>query len=355
MKVAYVHIPFCKSKCLYCDFNSFDNKNDLIEEYIEALIKEINSYNVTELDTIYIGGGTPSFIDEKHISRILANLPMANEITIEMNPGTITYEKLIEYKKAGVNRVSMGLQVADNTILKKIGRIHTLEEFEISYDLVRKAGFENVNVDLMFGLPTQTLDNFKESVEYLLKLNPEHISSYSLILHNDIFKDLPSDEEERKMYHYLVERMQAAGYKHYEISNFAKTGFESKHNLAYWKQVEYYGFGAGASSYLDEKRYTNVSDIRKYINQVNEGKDVKILEEVQNFESKLNEYMMLGLRIIDGVNIQEVNEKFKVDVLEIYKERLEKLENMGLIKIDENIALTKKGLDLANIVWEEFV
>lgn len=221
MKVAYVHIPFCKSKCLYCDFNSFDNKNDLIEGYIEALIKEINSYNVTELDTIYIGGGTPSFIDEKYISMILANLPTANEITIEINPGTITYQKLLEYKKAGVNRVSIGLQVADNTILNKIGRIHTLEDFEVSYDLVRKVGFDNVNVDLMFGLPTQTLENFKESVEYLIRLKPEHISSYSLILHNDIFKDLPSEEEERMMYHYLVERMQDAGYKHYEVSNFA--------------------------------------------------------------------------------------------------------------------------------------
>ena len=219
----YIHIPFCKKKCLYCDFNSFDNQNGLIDNYIDALIKEIESYKVKDLYTIYIGGGTPSYIDEKYIVKILNLLPSAQEITIEINPGTITYEKLLEYKKAGINRISIGLQVADDNILKIIGRIHTLKEFEEAYNLVRKVGFTNVNVDLMFGLPTQTLENFKQSIEYLIDLNPEHISAYSLILHNDIFKDLPSDEEEREMYHYLVKRLKEVGYKHYEISNFSKS------------------------------------------------------------------------------------------------------------------------------------
>ncbi len=225
MKSAYIHIPFCKKKCLYCDFNSFDNKEKMVDKYINALLKEINTYDIDELYTIYIGGGTPSYIDEKYIASILNVLPNATEVTIEINPGTINYEKLLEYKKAGVNRISIGLQVADDNILKKIGRIHTLKDFEDAYNLVRKVGFKNVNVDLMFGLPTQTLDNFKNSIEYLINLQPEHISSYSLILHNDIFTDLPSDEEEREMYHYLIKRLKEAGYIHYEISNFAKERF----------------------------------------------------------------------------------------------------------------------------------
>lgn len=357
MKSAYIHIPFCARKCLYCDFNSFDNKGELIEHYIEALIAEIKSYDVEDLDTIYIGGGTPSFIDAKYISKVLSVLPKerAQEITIEVNPGTVDFDKLLEYKKAGINRVSMGLQTTDNEILKEIGRIHTLQEFETAYNLVREVGFENVNVDLMFGLPNQSLEIFRQSVEYLIRLKPEHISSYSLILHDDMFENLPSEEEERAMYHYLVSRLKEAGYEHYEISNFSLNGFESKHNMAYWKQREYYGFGAGASSYLNGKRYTNVADLKKYIEMIGNEKNVSVLEEEETYESKINEYMMLGLRIVNGINIKEVNEKFGIDVLSRYKVSLEKLLNLGLIEINENIFLTSKGLDLANIVWEEFV
>lgn len=372
MKSAYIHIPFCKQKCLYCDFNSFDHQDELINDYIVALIKEIKSYDIQELYTTYIGGGTPSYIDEKYIAEILSILPHSCETTIEINPGTIDLQKLITYQKAGVNRISLGLQTTDNSILKIIGRIHTVNEFEEAFHLVRKAGFKNVNVDLMFGLPTQTLDNFKESVEYLIQLKPEHISAYSLILHHDIFSHLPSEEEERAMYHYLIDRMKEAGYIHYEISNFALKGYESKHNMAYWKQREYYGFGAGASSYLDNKRYTNVKNIQQYISRMNHEEsplhtnehtldgqgtflDIKILEETLNEDSKLNEYMMLGLRLINGININETNEKFHTNILEKYKESLDKLKRYKLIKVDENIELTKKGLDLANIVWEEFV
>lgn len=366
MKSAYIHIPFCARKCLYCDFNSFEDKQNLIEYYIDALIKEIKRYDIKELETIYIGGGTPSFIEAKHISRILSILPLKNasEITIEVNPGTVDYNKLIEYKNAGINRISIGLQTTNNEILKEIGRIHTLEEFENAYNLVREVGFENVNVDLMFGLPDQDLDIFKESIEYLIKLNPEHISSYSLILHEKIFSNLPNDEEEREMYHYLVKRLKEAGYKHYEISNFSKKGFESKHNMAYWKQKEYYGFGAGASSYLDGKRCTNILNLNEYIEKIKSGKEVSIVEEEESLDSKINEYMMLGLRLIDGINIKEVNEKFGIDVLERYKESLSKLINLGLIELQHSdrdfgakgyIVLTAKGLDLANVVWEEFV
>ncbi|MBQ9314028.1 MAG: radical SAM family heme chaperone HemW [Clostridia bacterium] len=355
MKSAYIHIPFCKQKCLYCDFNSFDNQDYLIESYISALKKEISCYNIKELYTLYIGGGTPSYISEKYISDILNLLPKSTETTIEINPGTISFEKLTAYKKAGINRVSIGLQVADDHILKLIGRIHSLKEFEESYSLVRKAGFENVNVDLMFGLPTQTLNSFKETVEYLINLKPEHISSYSLIVHNHIFKNLPSDEEEREMYHYLVTKMKDAHYKHYEISNFAIEGYESKHNLAYWKQKEYYGFGAGASSFIDNKRYTNVRNVKQYISLVNDNKEVRILEETLNEENKLNEYMMLGLRTIEGINIKETNEKFNTNILKRYEKSLKKLNGYRLIEIDDNVKLTSKGLDLANVVWEEFV
>ncbi len=357
MKSAYIHIPFCKQKCLYCDFNSFAGKENLIEEYINALKEEIinSKVNSEDLYTIYIGGGTPSFIHEKYIEEILKLLPKASEITIEINPGTITKEKLLKYKEIGINRISIGLQTTDEKILKTIGRIHSLSEFEEAYKMVREVGFKNVNVDLMFGLPNQTLEIFKASIEYLLDLKPEHISSYSLILHNDIFENLPTDEEERKMYHYLVERLKNAGYIHYEISNFALKGFESKHNLAYWEQKEYYGFGAGASSYLNGKRYTNVADIQKYIKNIFDGKEVKILEETETTESKIREYIILGLRKVEGINILETNEKFNIDILKNFSKELEKLQKLELLEVSDNIKLTKKGLDLANIVWEEFI
>lgn len=355
IKSAYIHIPFCKHKCLYCDFNSFDNQDKLISNYINALKKEIEAYDIKELYTIYIGGGTPSYIDEKYIVDVLDLLPKSVETTIEINPGTITEKKLIAYKKAGINRISIGLQVADDNILKLIGRIHTLNEFEEAYNLARKVGFNNVNIDLMFGLPTQTLENFKKSVDYILKIKPEHISAYSLILHNDIFKDLPTDDEERSMYHYLIERLKQEGYIHYEISNFALQGYESKHNMEYWKQHEYYGFGAGASSFIDKKRYTNVKNLNEYITLINDNKDVKILEEELKQEDIINEYMMLKLRLINGVNIKQTNEKFGINILEKYSESLNKLKSFGLIEIDENIKLTAKGLDLANVVWQEFV
>ena len=356
MQSAYIHIPFCKQKCWYCDFNSFANYDEYIEKYVEALLKEIKRYDISKLDTIYLGGGTPSYLDACYIVDILNTLPKAKiETTIELNPGTVEESKLKEYQKAGINRISMGLQVADDTILKKIGRIHTVKDFETSYQLIRKAGFQNINVDLMFGLPTQTLEIFQKSVEYLLQFRPEHISAYSLILHDTHFNDLPSEEEERKMYHYLVNRMKEAGYEHYEISNFALKGYESKHNLAYWNQKEYYGFGAGASSFMNGKRYTNINNIQDYITAINENKKVSQLEEVLDDESKLKEFMILRLRLTKGISIQKTNEKFGVNILEKFKTSFEKLKKYDLITIDENISLTSKGLDLANIVWEEFV
>lgn len=355
MKSIYIHIPYCKQKCLYCDFNSYSNKENTMNKYFDALVKEIKSYNIKELNTIYFGGGTPSFVDSKYIREIMSILPKANEVTLELNPGTVNKEKFAEYKNIGINRLSIGLQAIQNDILKEIGRIHTLNDFEEAFKLARNAGFDNINVDLMHGLPNQSVQEFKDSVDYLVKLGPEHISCYSLILHNDIFKNLPTEEDERKMYYCAKEKLKESGYIHYEISNFAKSGKESKHNLVYWNQEEYIGVGAGASSYLNGERYTNVASIEEYIKRINRGESVNIIEEKQNSEDKLNEYMILKLRLIKGVNIKEANEKFKTDIVKKYEKSLEKLQKLGLIKIDENIYLTDKGLDLANIVWEEFI
>lgn len=360
VKSVYIHIPFCKQKCLYCDFNSFQNKEFLIDDYMKALYKECAKFSFNELETIYIGGGTPSFIDSKYIVDLLKMLPKAREITVEMNPCTVTKEKLINYKNAGVNRISMGLQTTNDDILKTIGRIHTFKEFKKAYALVKDVGFENINVDLMFGLPTQTIEDVKKSLEYLININPTHISCYSLILHADIFKNLPSDEEEREMYYITKKVLNEAGYEQYEISNFSKVGYESVHNLAYWNQEEYVGLGAGASSYVDGKRYTNESNIEKYIKNVNSDDEIRNIEEVQDDETKLREYIILRLRLTEGVSINKIQEKFDVNVMEKFKVEINKLKKFELIKICDKcnetfIKLTEKGMDLANQVWQEFV
>ena len=356
MNAIYIHIPFCKSKCFYCDFNSYANKEEMVSGYFDALTKEIKNFSFEDpIRTIYIGGGTPSFVDEKYIVSILNILPTAEEITIEMNPGTVSEKKLTAYQQAGINRVSLGLQATQNSILKDIGRIHTKEEFEEAFFLCRKQGFHNINVDLMHGLPNQSLSDFQESIDYLISLNPEHISCYSLILHDTIFQNLPSEEEERSMYYYAKETLKKNGYHHYEISNFAREGKESKHNLVYWNQEEYIGFGAGASSYIDGKRFTNVPNLEAYIDKINGGNQSYVIEEIQEEESKIKEYMILKLRLIQGIDITEMNQKFHINVLERFKNEFEKLQKQDLIQIDSHIYLTDKGLDLANIVWEELV
>lgn len=352
----YIHIPFCKKKCLYCDFNSFDNKSNLINEYMNALKKEIIAYNLKSLDTVYIGGGTPSFIDSRNIVEVLSIIPTAKEVTVEMNPCTVTMDKLKDYKNAGVNRISIGLQTTKDDILKEIGRAHSFDEFKKAYEMIRGVGFDNVNVDLMFGLPSQSLQDLKESVDYLVSINPEHISCYSLILHNDIFKHLPSDDDERKMYYYIKEKLKASGYELYEISNFAKSGFESKHNLAYWNQKEYAGVGAGASSYINGTRYTNELNLEKYIELVDENFSQRYIEEVQNIEDTLREYVILRLRLIEGVNINDINLKFGIDFENKFKNEIDTLKKNNLISIiDSNLKLTDKGLDFANVVWREFL
>ncbi len=352
----YIHIPFCKRRCFYCDFNSSDQKDFLVDDYFKALNKELDEFDFEELSTIYIGGGTPSFVSERYICELLARLPKAKETTIEVNPCTVNSDKIRAYMSAGINRISIGLQTTNDDILKTIGRAHDFKQFINAFEIIKSEGYDNINVDLMFGLPKQTLDDVKESIDYLIEAQPQHISCYSLILHENIFKDLPSDDDERKMYYYVIQALKDAGYGHYEISNFSKNGYESQHNLAYWNQEEYVGLGAGASSYLGKTRYTNELSIEKYIDGIQSGTDIRKIEEVQNDEDRLREYMILQLRLINGLNIKKTNERFKLDILEVFKNQLKKLKELELIDIEDNkILLTKKGLDFANIVWREFV
>lgn len=371
MKSLYIHIPFCKSKCYYCDFNSYCGKENLIEEYIKSIASTISCYN-EPYKTVYFGGGTPSYIPSKYIKDIMSLIKCDGEITLELNPGTITKEKLQDYKEAGINRLSIGLQTIQDDLLKKIGRIHTLKEFEEAYNMAREVGFDNISVDLMFGLPNQTLKDVEESLDYIIKINPEHVSCYSLIIHDelvekykDAFSNLPNDEIEREMYYLICNKLKNAGYIQYEISNFAKPGYESKHNLCYWNQEEYYGVGAGASGYIDDVRYKNVDDIEEYIKKCSSGdrwspwstSDLATIEEVQTKESKLKEYMILKLRLIEGISVEEARQKFGVNILEHFEKELNKLKELKLIEIngEKSVKLSPKGLDLANIVWEEFV
>ncbi|MBP3255464.1 MAG: oxygen-independent coproporphyrinogen III oxidase [Clostridia bacterium] len=373
----YVHIPFCRSKCYYCDFISFGSKECLWDKYIDALIKEIefNKKKIGEknITTIYIGGGTPSIINSEYITKILSiikenyNIKPNCEITIEVNPGTITRKKLEDYKNAGVNRLSIGLQSTNNNLLKEIGRIHTYEQFLETYKLARECGFENINVDLMLALPNQKLSDLEESITEVIKLNPKHISVYSLILEegtklydmvNNNELSLPDDEIERKMYWTVKNKVEEAGYRHYEISNFSKPGFESKHNLNCWNQEEYIGFGLAAHSYMDKKRFYNIINLEEYIKNIEENNFEKnsFVEEIQNDDDMKKEYMMLGLRKIEGVSIQAFKNKFIDNPLYIFNKELEKLVNEELLEVDlDNIRLTSKGLDFANLVWQEFV
>ena len=371
----YIHIPFCKHKCNYCDFISFAKKEEYIEKYIEALKEEIidNKNKIKEKDyeitTIYFGGGTPSFLDSSYIVDVLNeikqnyNIDNNAEITIEVNPGTADEEKLKKYIEAGINRLSIGLQETNDDLLKLIGRIHNYNEFLETYNKARKVGFKNINVDLMIGLPNQTLKDVEKTLTEIINLDPEHISVYSLIVEEGtkIEKDisngtltLPDEEIERKEYWLVKNTLKEAGYIHYEISNFGKVGYESKHNLNCWNQKEYLGFGLAAHSYFGKTRYSNVEDLEKYIN--NNNKNNYIIHEVQDKEPQEKEYMLLGLRKIDGIKISEFKNKFVDNPIYVFKNELNKLVEEDLIEVDiDSIKLTNKGIDLANIVWEEFV
>ena len=374
----YIHIPFCKQKCYYCDFVSFAPKTYLQEEqetaYMEKLIQEIKmskeilqKYNVT---TVYIGGGTPSFVDSEYIGKILkeldGNISREAEVTIELNPGTVNKEKLRDYRIAGINRLSIGLQTAKKDLLEQIGRIHTYEQFEETYKMAREVGFENINVDLMIGLPNQRIQAVKDTVDLVTALEPSHISVYSLILEEGtkLYEmierreiELPDENREREMYWYVKNRLELAGYNHYEISNYSKKGKESKHNLNCWNQEQYVGFGVASHSYLDGKRYSNTDDIHEYINiELTSLDKIRKTHENQDLEKKQKEYMLLGLRKIEGVVVSEFKRKFGENPIYLFRNELEDLIEEDLVEIDlDNIILTNKGINFANLVWEKFV
>ena len=369
----YIHIPFCKSKCYYCDFVSYTNRCDKIEEYIQEVIYEMNQYDLSKYNvtTIYIGGGTPSYIEEKYIKQLLETLKgklIKNdtkfeelEITIEINPGTVNKQKLEQYKKAGINRISIGLQSTKDKLLKQIGRIHNYQEFLEAYQLVKEVGFKNINIDLMIGLPNQTIQDIKQTLQEIQKLEPNHVSVYSLIVEEGTKMEqfinkgewqLPNEKLERQMYWYVKNTLELKGYKHYEISNFAKEGKESKHNRNCWEQKEYIGLGAMAHSYLNNTRFSN-SDFTE-VGKWNSA-DKKI-EEKQTLEDKKKEYMLLGLRKMEGDSIQRFKKKYVDNPIFLFREEIEKLVNDKLLEVDGDfIRLTNKGIDLANLVWEEFI
>lgn len=373
----YIHIPMCVQKCYYCDFVSYSNQFEKQEQYVNRVIEEIRDnkdiLEKSNISTIYIGGGTPSSIKSEYIGEMLNEVYKIckidekqkgnREITIEVNPGTANREKFINYREYGINRLSIGLQTTNNVLLKEIGRVHNYQEFLDTYKMAKSIGFENINVDLMIGLPNQSISDIKDTVEKIVELNPKHISVYSLIVEEgtkiaDKISNgemcLPNDEEERNQYKYVKNILELNGYKHYEISNFAQEGFESKHNMNCWEQKEYVGFGVAAHSYINSVRYSNIESIDKYINGKSE--EIKIIHEIQNKEDSQKEYMILGLRKIDGVYISKFKEKFAENPIYIFRKELEKLVEEGLVEIDlDNIRLTRKGIDFGNLVWEEFI
>ena len=369
----YVHIPFCKQKCYYCDFVSYCTKDNLIEDYVKAVEKEIELKNIkSTITTIYIGGGTPSYIDSNYIKEIVnkifeKNVSKEAEITIEVNPGTVTFEKLKDYKDCGINRLSIGLQSTQDELLKKIGRVHNFEEFLNTYKMAKKIGFKNINIDLMIGLPGQRISDLKDSLEKVVKLKPKHISVYSLIVEEGtpilekIQKgelELPGEETERNMYWYVKNTLELNGYIHYEISNFAKKGYYSKHNMNCWEQKEYLGIGSAAHSYRDITRYSNTTNVEEYIKNVKQNKleRNRIIHEIQKEDDTKKEFMLLGLRKIEGIKISDFKNKFGDNPIYLYRTELNKLVEEKLITVDDdNIRLTNKGIDLANLVWEEFV
>lgn len=371
-KVAlYVHIPFCKQKCLYCDFPSYSHKEELMEEYVEALSKEIlEKTKEYKIESLFIGGGTPSYLSNENLKFLLDTINKIDfvenaEKTMECNPGTVNKEKLEIIFYGGINRISFGLQSTNNEILKKIGRIHTYEEFKENYILARKIGFQNINIDMMFGLPNQSLNIWLESLKEVVELNPDHISSYSLIieegtpfysLYDKDLLDLPSEEEERAMYEKGRDFLESKGYNQYEISNYAKDNKECFHNKIYWQCKEYIGVGVSSSSYIDGKRIKNIDNIKKYIKNINENNSI-IDEELENTEKdEIEEFMFMGLRMIKGIEEKEFENRFGKKVDELYKEIIEKhIKNGLLIRKGGRIFLSKKGIELSNIVMSDTI
>lgn len=373
----YIHIPFCVKKCIYCDFLSKPTHEQVIDEYVSALIKELKvsaeEFEKKKVKTIFFGGGTPSILKEKQTADIMEavyshyKVDENVEITTEANPGTLSYEKLKNYRSLGINRLSMGLQTTDNGELKTLGRIHTYEKFLEEYDVARNVGFENINIDLMSAIPDQTVESYVTTLQRIVKLKPEHISAYSLIIEEntplyDMYEcgqldgRLADEDAERKMYYETKRILSEHGYNRYEISNYSLKGYECRHNLSYWERINYAGFGTGAASLIDELRYTNTGDISGYIADSSDLK--KIRKEVHKLsgDERMEEYMFLGLRKMNGVSIRQFREEFGVDIMDVYKAVINKFKDEKLLEcMDDRIYLTDMGIDVSNVVMAEFL
>lgn len=359
-----------------------DYEKTIMQEDISGCVDDIKSENGHIVTSIFIGGGTPSAIDAEDISDILDavrknyNVSDKAEITIECNPGTMDKKKAVIYRKAGINRISFGLQSTDNNELRMLGRIHTYEQFMESYKIAREAGFDNINIDLMSALPGQTMESFKAVLEKALSLGAEHISVYSLIVEEgtrlsdniDSFQPIPSDDEDRQMYYMTKEMLSSYGYEQYEISNYAQKGYECKHNLKYWERCDYLGFGIGAASLYGGRRYTNISDIGRYMDvlaeitnaldksYVNELLQIRTDMEELSKEDEMSEYMFLGLRKTKGIDITDFKEEFGTDIKDIFGEAIEDNIARGLLIHDGNcLYLSKRGIDISNTVMSDFI
>ena len=367
----YIHIPFCVQKCKYCDFLSAPSTQENRKQYIAALKREIINeavnYKEYEIETIFFGGGTPSILKEGEIEDCIevlrGNYQISRlcEITLEMNPGTANMQKLEGWRRAGVNRLSIGLQSANDNELKLIGRIHDFDTFKKSYEQARAAGFDNINVDLMSALPGQTVSGWRNTLNRVLALHPEHISAYSLIVeegtplseHIEEYPPIPSEDEDREMYRDTKRILKEQGFMRYEVSNYAKEGRECRHNVTYWTRGDYAGFGLGASSMVDNTRWHNTENMDKYLKNPAKSK-----EDIQKLSKNdcMEEFMFLGLRMMQGVSKKRFFDEFGIKMDEIYGDVLEKWEKTEHLKVmDDNVFLTDSGIDISNAIFTDFL
>ncbi|MCH5252656.1 MAG: oxygen-independent coproporphyrinogen III oxidase [Lachnospiraceae bacterium] len=369
----YIHIPFCVKKCNYCDFLSFPAEKKIYRDYAKLLAGEMALWQERlsgfQIDTIFIGGGTPSLLDENDMEVILKglhnyfSLKNLQEFTIECNPGTVSPEKFSLYKQWGVNRISIGMQSAIDDELSLLGRIHTFDTFLKSYEQARKAGFHNINIDIMSAIPSQTRNSYQKTLQEVIFLNPEHISSYSLIVEEGtpfytLYGDEPPVEEEtdRLMYEDTGRFLKKAGYHRYEISNYAREGKECLHNLKYWKRENYLGLGLGASSFMDHSRFSNVRDYNAYRETIKEGEFPEGERERLSEQDEMAEFMFLGLRCMEGVSVADFSECFGTKIETVYEKAIGDSIKEGLLKRrGDRIFLTERGIDVSNRVFERFL
>ncbi|WP_373898905.1 radical SAM family heme chaperone HemW [Haloimpatiens sp. FM7315] len=363
----YIHIPFCKQKCFYCDFPSFSGKESLMIDYAKALSFEISQVK-NRVKTIFIGGGTPTYLSLDGWNIIKKALDKLNkmenlEFTIEGNPGSFTEDKLKFFKDMGVNRLSIGVQAMQDDILRSLGRIHTVEDFKNSFNMARNIGFDNINLDIMFGVPNQSLKDYENTLKEAVKMNPEHISCYSLIIEegtkfcNNLKNlSLPSEEEERLMYETTIKILKNSGYEQYEISNYSKVNKECRHNLVYWSLEDYIGCGSSAHSYVKGSRYRNEIDINEYILKIKEKGNAKVEEKINTRKNNMEEFMFLGLRKNKGISKEDFYRKFKLDIYSVYGNTIEKYKKLNFI-VDkgDNIYLTQSGLQVSNNIMSDFL